>query len=328
MTHSFNTDDAKKYGLPQAVILYNMRYWIAYNKAHRENIHDGRVWTYNSVRAYGELFPYLTTDQIRRYIETLEKAGAIICGSYNKRGGDRTKWHSLPGDEGLAPTDHLAELPEQLANPPQQMAKMPNGNGEFAKALPDINSDINSYAKHTQERAAARVCAPDNPLDVDLTEPALLDLSPLAEPLQLYAEKCFRFSRTGIDAALIHACHEVGVETVRLALLQCVQLCEDPAFDKRYLPQLTRLLNSSDDLHKRAALYIPPMPETRASPYDPANAARERDAETVAWVESMTDEERIENFKWAADNNLTWPEEVLTRWKHLMPQTLQPQLVT
>lgn len=182
-------------------------------------------------------------------------------------------------------------------------------------------------ARDNPEGTMSKVCAAHggasvrNPLDIDLPEPDTLDLSPLAEPLQLYAEKCFRFSRTGIDAALIHACHEVGVETVRLALLQCVQLCEDPAFDKRYLPQLTRLLNTTDDLHKRAALYIPPMPETRASPYDPANAARERDAETVEWVESMTDDERERQFRFAAENKLIWPEEVKTRWKHLLQQT-------
>jgi len=322
MTHSFNTDDAAKYGLPQAVILYNIRYWIEYNKAHRENIQDGRVWTYNSVRAYGELFPYLTTDQIRRYIESLEKAGAVICGSYNKRGGDRTKWHSLPGDEGLAPGEHLAELPTHLANPPQHLAKMPNGNGEFAKALPDINSDINSYEKHTQERAAARVCAPDNPLDVELPEPETIDLSPIAEPLQLYADKCFKFSRTAIDASLLHACHTVGVETVRLALLQCVQLCEDPAFEKRYLPQLTKLLNSSDDLHKRAALWRPPT-EPRASPIDAQSIQREIDAQTVAWLSGLSDEEREFQFSEARRLNQTWGDGVYRLWPQSQNLKLQ-----
>lgn len=81
MIHSFEIEDAEKYGVSEAIVLYNIRYWIRYNKANRLNIHDGRVWTYNSARALAELFPYFTADKIRRYLDNLESDGGLIVGN-------------------------------------------------------------------------------------------------------------------------------------------------------------------------------------------------------------------------------------------------------
>jgi acyl-CoA thioesterase FadM len=72
MEHHFNIEDAKKYGIVEAVILHNIRFWIMKNKANNTHLHDGEYWTYNSVSAFTELFPYLTKDQIRRALESAE----------------------------------------------------------------------------------------------------------------------------------------------------------------------------------------------------------------------------------------------------------------
>ena len=69
MIHSFDIDDAVKYGMTEAVILHNLRFWIEKNKANGKHFHDGRYWTYNSVKAFEELFPYLTYRNIRSAIE-------------------------------------------------------------------------------------------------------------------------------------------------------------------------------------------------------------------------------------------------------------------
>ena len=49
--HAFDIEDAKKYGVDSAIILYNLRFWLAHNKANGTHINDGYVWTYNSARA-------------------------------------------------------------------------------------------------------------------------------------------------------------------------------------------------------------------------------------------------------------------------------------
>lgn len=116
MEHHFNIEDAKKYGVECAVILNNIKHWSVVNKANNNNFHEGKYWTYNSVNAFTEIFPYLTKDKIRRCLDKLEDSGEIVSGNFNKSHYDRTKWYSLSCQMDLA--------------------QMPNGNGSDAKPIP------------------------------------------------------------------------------------------------------------------------------------------------------------------------------------------------
>lgn len=95
MTHYFETEDAEKYGVNAAIILANLRFWISKNQANKRHFYDGHTWTYNSVKAFTELFPYLSPKQIRTAIQRLVDAGEIGEGNYNKSSYDRTKWYCL-----------------------------------------------------------------------------------------------------------------------------------------------------------------------------------------------------------------------------------------
>lgn len=95
MIHSFDIEDAKKYGVTEAIILYNLRFWIEKNKANEKHFYDGRYWTYNSVKAFEELFPYLTYRNIRSAIDKLIEFKVIITGNYNQSSYDRTRWFAL-----------------------------------------------------------------------------------------------------------------------------------------------------------------------------------------------------------------------------------------
>lgn len=97
--HHFKIEEAKKYGIEKAIILYNIRFWLDKNRANKKNIFnkDGKdyFWTYNSSAAYGELFPYMAESSIRRYLVELEtEDGVLISGNFNKMGYDRTKWYT------------------------------------------------------------------------------------------------------------------------------------------------------------------------------------------------------------------------------------------
>lgn len=127
LVHSFAPEEAKKYGILAAVILQSIRFWVEKNRANGKHFHDGRHWTYNSVKAWAELFEYATPDQIRRALECLESAGAIVVGNYNASPYDRTKWYSSQID----------------------LANLPNENGEDAKSLinsskPLVNQNIDT----------------------------------------------------------------------------------------------------------------------------------------------------------------------------------------
>jgi len=95
MEYSFDVEHAKKYGLREAVILKNLMYWIVKNKANDKHNHDGRTWTYNSIKAFETLFPFLTGKQIRTALDNLVASGVVIKGNYNATAYDRTCWFAL-----------------------------------------------------------------------------------------------------------------------------------------------------------------------------------------------------------------------------------------
>lgn len=65
------------------------------NIANKKHHYDGLYWTYNSAKAFKELFPYWTERQIRSILNKLEEKKIIISGNYNASGYDKTKWYSI-----------------------------------------------------------------------------------------------------------------------------------------------------------------------------------------------------------------------------------------
>lgn len=106
MTHSFSVEDADRFGVNAAIILNLLRGWVAHNKANGKNERDGRTWTYNSVRAWAKLVPYLSAKQVRTAIDDLIEAGAIVKANFNENPHDRTLWYSVAD---ICPTGQIAE---------------------------------------------------------------------------------------------------------------------------------------------------------------------------------------------------------------------------
>lgn len=118
--HSFDPKIAEMVGIAPAVIYQNIVWWIAKNKANEDNFIDGHYWTYNSVRAFATLFPYLTEDQVRRALDKLVEHNLIVAGNHNKSAYDRTKWFRL--------SDQI------------DLAKLPNEFGTHAEPIPVVNT--------------------------------------------------------------------------------------------------------------------------------------------------------------------------------------------
>lgn len=94
MINAFDTEVAQDVGLAAAILYYNIQYWCRKNRANGMNEHEGYFWTYNSQKAYRELFPYLSEKTIRRSLEKLEEKGYIKIGCFNSNGRDRTRWYA------------------------------------------------------------------------------------------------------------------------------------------------------------------------------------------------------------------------------------------
>lgn len=95
MKHSFDVDIAVKYGVNAAIILDNILYWCVHNKANEKHFHDGLYWTYNSAKAFAELFPYMSERQVRSAIERLTDDGILAKGHYSTEAMDRTTWYAV-----------------------------------------------------------------------------------------------------------------------------------------------------------------------------------------------------------------------------------------
>ncbi len=95
MKHHFEISVAKEAGIPAAVIFENVVFWICHNERTGRNFHDGKVWTFSSVKAYADVFPYLSEKQIRGALEKLIEKGFIEVGNFNRTRYDRTRWFAL-----------------------------------------------------------------------------------------------------------------------------------------------------------------------------------------------------------------------------------------
>lgn len=143
MPHCFEVEIAKKYGLLEAILLNYFLFWIKKNEANEAHFHDGLYWTYNSVKAFCDLFPYASTKMIRNAIDHLIDEGLLITGNFNKSPFDQTKWYALT-EKGLSicPIGEL-DLPHRAnENCPQgQMRFAPQG-----KPIPvnNINNTVNN----------------------------------------------------------------------------------------------------------------------------------------------------------------------------------------
>lgn len=95
MEHSFDINIAAEYGIHVAILLKNLHFWIVKNRANEKHYHEGKYWTYNSQKAFSELFPYLTERQVKYTIEKMKKDELIIVGNFNENPYDKTSWYAL-----------------------------------------------------------------------------------------------------------------------------------------------------------------------------------------------------------------------------------------
>ena len=149
MQHSFDTEIAAQYGIVEAILLNNFAFWLAKKKANGQDFHDGRYWTYNSIKAFKELFPYLTENQLRRALNKLIEDGLIVTGNYNKASYDRTLWYALTEKAmtilGVDLTNANGKNHKSICEKNQMdFDKKPNAIGQNHEPIPDINTDINT----------------------------------------------------------------------------------------------------------------------------------------------------------------------------------------
>lgn len=143
MNHSFNTEIAKEYGLEEAILLENIYFWVRKNKANNQNYQKGYYWTYNSVKAFNELFDYISPSKINRALKNLEENNLIISDCFNENKYDHTKWYTVTEKaesffQNEKPNYHNEESILQNEKSIDTNCKI---------SITDINTDINTNIK-------------------------------------------------------------------------------------------------------------------------------------------------------------------------------------
>jgi hypothetical protein len=91
----FDEDHASKYGLKEAVVLHKIIFYVLLNEKDGRNIHLGKHWTFNSREGWQNVFKCFSYEQVWRSLKALEKKGALVSDSFNRRAYDKTRWYSL-----------------------------------------------------------------------------------------------------------------------------------------------------------------------------------------------------------------------------------------
>jgi hypothetical protein len=130
MTHQFDAGIAEIYGVEIAIMVQNFAFWIAKNKANNRNFYEGKTWTYNTIKAFNELFPYWSESQIRRILKKMEAEGILLTGNFNEVKYDRTIWYTF--------TNAFYEKHKCiLQNRQMEVTKPSNGSDETVTPIPD-----------------------------------------------------------------------------------------------------------------------------------------------------------------------------------------------
>jgi hypothetical protein len=134
-THHLDVVMAVEYGVPAAIVIYHLRWWITQNKANGRHQHDDRTWTYNSINALTKIWPYWTIKQIRKIFDDLTAKGVIVKGNYSAKKNDRTMWYAF--------ADESAFLAEYDICPKGQMDLPRRANGFAQKGKCILGTDTN-----------------------------------------------------------------------------------------------------------------------------------------------------------------------------------------
>lgn len=151
MVFQFDSNVAEKYGVEAAVLIHNLAFWIKKNAANNKHFYEGKFWTYNSVEAFTELFPFWNADKVRRLLDKLACENVVEKGNFNHNSFDRTQWYSLNDSVfsllkiELKPSKKTASelLKKELENTNIDLANLPNGFEKIAKS--DLANLPNEY---------------------------------------------------------------------------------------------------------------------------------------------------------------------------------------
>lgn len=151
MQHHFDVEIAQKVGILPAVLFNHFVFWNRKNEAEKRNLHDGEYWTFYSVSALKELFPYATERQIQYALQKLIDSELIKTGNFNEDATIRTKWYTL-GEKGKCISQNCQMHFTKLSNASNKNVKCLNSTDN--NNTDNNNTDNKRYSESDALNAA------------------------------------------------------------------------------------------------------------------------------------------------------------------------------
>lgn len=133
MNHSFNIELAMDHSIEEAIMIEHFAFWIQKNQANDKNFFEGCYWTYNSLAAFKEMFPYMSEKKIRTTLDKLKEKRIIKTGNFNKSQYDRTLWYAFD-DAGESICRKVGF----------HLSKTANGSAATGEPIPVTNTDTDT----------------------------------------------------------------------------------------------------------------------------------------------------------------------------------------
>lgn len=194
IVHYFQVEIAEKYGINAAIIFEHFNLWIAKNEANGENFREGQYWTYNSIKAFQKLFPYLSDKAIRKAIQVLIDEGLVMEGNFNKLPYDRTKWYAITEKgKSIYPKGQM-EVPKRAND------NFPKGQMTFAQKGEPIPSNTKNNDEEEASAEKGEVKRITEAYNVVAKEYGITAVTKLIPSTERYNMLKARIKEYGVDA--------------------------------------------------------------------------------------------------------------------------------
>jgi hypothetical protein len=155
---TFRSSEAQKHGVEKAILLENIRFNQSRNYNNKVFEFDGHTWAYAKLGALENMYPFMSTSSISRWLRELENDGVIVSEKFMSRGWNHTKFYRVVGFMDK-PEDKVEEEEVEYENSNSQNGKSNSQNG-ISKNAQNGKSSIyyllNSYNIYRESQDSLR----------------------------------------------------------------------------------------------------------------------------------------------------------------------------
>lgn len=157
MQYAFDMALAQAYGVNEAIFVHRLYWWVRDNAANGRNYRDGTHWTYDSLAALTQIFPFWSRRQIEGVIARCRDKGLIRTADYNTDRRDRTTWYTVTEvvQRAYAPAEMGLPVPGN-ACPQTGKCIPPNGDAHSTERGNVYNEHLEDQLEDEREGAPAR----------------------------------------------------------------------------------------------------------------------------------------------------------------------------